>query len=54
MELSFNQAAMQFFGKKEGQSLGDFMKECRALTPKDRADMTPGLEKALDCKIKPE
>lgn len=40
-------ACKQFFGFKDGQTLLEFKQEVAELTPADRADMTPGLEKAL-------
>lgn len=52
-KLSFSQAAMKFFGKKEGQSLGDFMKECKALTDKDRNELAPLLSAALNADVTP-
>jgi len=43
-EMSFIPACKDFFGMKHGQSLGDFMKECKELTDADRAEITAGLE----------
>lgn len=51
-EISFTQACSRFFGKKDGQSLNEFGAEIKMLSPKDREDMIPGLEKNLDVKIK--
>lgn len=37
---TFVMACNKFFGRKEGQTLQDFNQELKALTPKDRADLT--------------
>lgn len=50
-ETSFIAAAQAFFGRKSGQSLGDFTAEVKKLTPQDREDMIPGLEANLGVKI---
>lgn len=47
MEMSFMAACMQYFGVREGQTKLQFGQEVKALTPQDRADMIPGLEKNL-------
>jgi hypothetical protein len=49
--LSFMQACSKFFGKREGQTPMEFAAEVRKLTDQDRADLKPGLEKALEAKI---
>lgn len=36
---TFGAACLQYFGKKEGQSSGDFLQELKQLTEKDRADL---------------
>ena len=51
-EMGFIVACKTFFGFLPGQSLLDFKNEVAKLTPKDKAELTPMLEKALDCKIK--
>jgi hypothetical protein len=38
--MAFTSACLKYFGKKEGQSNTDFMQEVRALSEKDRADLT--------------
>jgi hypothetical protein len=43
-EKSFVAAMMDFFGRKPGQTMGDFSAELRALTPQDREYFTAGLE----------
>ena len=47
-------ACKDFFGFLPGQTLFEFKNEVAALTPKDRAEMLPGLEKALGYKISTE
>jgi hypothetical protein len=37
MQVTFTKAIVEFFGKKPGQSTGDFMAEIKALDDKDRA-----------------
>jgi hypothetical protein len=37
---TFAVACRGFFGFKEGQTTGDFMKEMKELTPKDRAEFS--------------
>ena len=49
--ISFVSACVRFFGKLPGQTNLDVGKEVKALTPKDRADMLPGLEQALGVTI---
>lgn len=44
-EQSFAQACMHFFGKKSDQSLSDFMKEIKALSEKDKKEISEGLVK---------
>lgn len=51
MNKTFMAAAREFFGLKPGQTPIQFGQEIKALTPQDRADLTPGLEAALDCTI---
>lgn len=41
---SFTAAMADYFGKLEGQSLGDFSKELKALSPKDRQFFFDGLK----------
>lgn len=43
-EMSFVPACKDFFGFKHGQSLGEFMTECKALSPEDREEIKAGLE----------
>jgi len=49
--VGFMTACKQFFGQKPGQTLLDFRNEVGKLTPQDRGDMIPGLEKELGVKI---
>ena len=49
--ISFMAACVRFFGTKEGQTKLQFAQEVKALTPEDRAEMTPGLEANLGVKI---
>lgn len=35
-QMTFTAALVQFFGKKPGQTTGDFMQEVKALDDKDR------------------
>lgn len=37
MQMTFTKAIVEFFGKKPGQTLPEFMQEIKALTPADRA-----------------
>ena len=46
-EMTFIAACRSFFGPKDGQSLLEFAKEVKELTPKDRADMVE-MFKAVD------
>lgn len=39
-KMSFVLACNSHFGRKPGQSLQEFNQELKALTPKDRADLT--------------
>lgn len=41
---SFTTAMLDFFGKAEGQSLSDFGKELKALSPADREYFFKGLQ----------
>ncbi len=50
-QISFMSACVRFFGVREGQTKLDFGKEVQKLTPQDRLDLIPGLEKELGCKI---
>jgi hypothetical protein len=49
--ISFMSACVRFFGVREGQTKLQFGKEVQALTPADRIELTPGLEKELGVKI---
>ena len=51
MNKTFMAAARDFFGLKPGQTPIQFGQEIKALTPKDREDLKPGLEAALGCTI---
>lgn len=39
-KMSFTKAIASYFGKQPNQTAGDFLKEIKALTPKDREDLT--------------
>lgn len=45
--MKFVPACKDFFGQKPGQTLREFMDECKAFTDKDRIELKPLLEKAL-------
>jgi len=47
MAKAFVAACAQYFGRKEGQTLSEFQKECNQLTPKDKAELAPLLAKAI-------
>lgn len=49
--LTFMAACREFFGQREGTTALDFGKEVKALTPDDRKEMAPQLEKLLDADI---
>jgi hypothetical protein len=49
--MKFIVACQKFFGKKEGQTIQDFITETRQLSEKDRRDLIPELEAALGVKI---
>jgi hypothetical protein len=51
-EKGFIVACKEYFGFAPGQTLLGFKEEVKLLTPQDRLDMIPGLEKELNCKIK--
>ena len=52
-EMGFMAAAKEFFGYRAGEtSLLAFKQEVEKLAPQDREDLKPGLEAALNCKIK--
>lgn len=42
--MKFVPACKDFFGLKEGQTLRDFMDECKQLTEANRAEIKAGLE----------
>jgi hypothetical protein len=42
-EMSLIMALKDFFGLKDGQSLGDFIAETKKLTDLDKADLKVGL-----------
>ena len=49
--MKFVVACRKFFGLKSGESLGDFVTECKELTDRDRMDLKPELEVALGVSI---
>jgi len=51
MNKTFMAACREYFGLKPNQTPLQFGQEIKALTPKDREDLKPGLEAALDCTI---
>lgn len=52
--LSFTQAAYNFFGRKPGQSVGQFAQELKTLTEADRIEMAPLLTAELGEEVSPE
>lgn len=46
-KISFVAACKRYFGLKQDQKLLEFQGEIKALTPQDRADLTPLLAAAL-------
>ena len=51
MAMKFVVACQKFFGKRQEQTLSQLLEEVRQLTPKDREEMKPELEKALGVEI---
>ena len=51
-ERAFAAAAKEYFGFLPGQNVSSFGAELKKLTPQDREEMRPGLEAALNCRIK--
>lgn len=49
--MKFIVACKRFFDQKPNQTLGSFVKEVKALTPEDKAEIKPLLEKELGDKI---
>ena len=49
--MKFIVACKRFFGLKEDQKLGQFVKEVKELTPEDKLELKPLLEKELGDKI---
>lgn len=53
MSMSFTAALTKFFGRKEGQTLGEFSVELKALTHKDKLDLVAPLSAALGTPVDP-
>lgn len=53
MAVGFMAAVAKYFGKKEGQTLGEFKKEVDELTDKDRTDLAPLLSKVVGEEVNP-
>jgi hypothetical protein len=51
MAIGLMGACAKFFGKKEGQSVGDFGQEIREISPADRAWFAAELTKALGTEV---
>ena len=49
--MKFIVACKRFFDQRKGQTLGEFVKEVKTLTPEDRQELKPLLEKELGDKI---
>ena len=49
--MKFSVALKKFFGLKGDQTLSQFLEETRKLTPKDKEELKPLLEKELGEKI---
>ena len=49
--MKFVVACKKFFDKKPDQTLSGFLQEVKALTPEDKQELKPLLEKELDEKI---
>lgn len=49
--MKFIVACKKFFDKKPGQSLSNFLEEVKTLTPEDKLELKPLLEKELGDKI---
>jgi hypothetical protein len=50
---TFFSAAIIYFPRREGQTLGDYREELRQLTQKDREDLAPLLSEVLGCTVTP-
>jgi hypothetical protein len=48
MAKGFMVACKVYFQQKEGQTLGEFSEECKALTAKDKLDMVQPLANAIN------
>jgi hypothetical protein len=49
--MSFVTACHTYFGRKPGQSLGEFGAELKALTPQDRRELVPLLSVELGTEV---
>ena len=45
--MKFIAACKRFFNQKPSQTLGEFVKEVKTLTPEDKQELKPLLEKEL-------
>ena len=50
-KIKFAAACMRFFGKKDGETIQQFAGEIKQLTPTDKAEIKPMLEKELGVEI---
>jgi hypothetical protein len=50
-EVSEAAVLMAYFGRKSGQSLGDFHAELKALTPEDKHELAIGAAKELGFEV---
>jgi hypothetical protein len=51
MAMAFTAAIAKYFGRKDGQSMGEFAEEIRALTPKDKEELRGMLSVALNTPV---
>jgi hypothetical protein len=54
MAIGLMGACAKYFGKKEGQSVGDFGKEIKEISPSDRIWFAAELTKVLGTEVSPD
>jgi hypothetical protein len=54
MAIGLMGACAKYFGKKEGQSVGDFGKEIKEIAPADRVWFAAELTKVLGTEVSPD
>jgi hypothetical protein len=52
--MKFVSACMKFFGRRKDENLHEFLAECKQLTPEDRTELKPLLEKEIGETIEDE